>query len=324
MATKETKNLIIIGGGPAGLTAGIYAARAGLRTLLIEKGLPGGLAATINLIENYPGFPKGISGMELMQKMEEQAKRFGVEFANEEVISIKVVDGDKLVKTNTNEYVSQAIIIATGTEHKKLGVPGEEKLTGRGVSYCAVCDGPLFRDKDIVVVGCGNSGIQEGLFLLKFANSITFVEFMEDMTAEKILRERIHKESRAKILLGQMLVSIDGETGVTGVTIKDRKTGESKIIKAQGVFIYVGIRPNTHWLTCPDTERVGKETVDLDPNGYIIANELLETSVPGVFVAGDARSKPLPFFQIVSAASDGAFAAFAVEKYIERRKDVSD
>ncbi len=306
------KDLIIIGGGPAGLSAGIYAARAGLNTLLIEKGLPGGLAATINLIENYPGFPEGISGMELMQKMEEQAKRFGVEFANEEVISIKVTDEDKLVKTNANEYVSQAIIIATGTEHKKLGVPGEKELTGRGVSYCAVCDGPLFRDKDIVVVGCGNSGIQEGLFLLKFANSITFVEFLEYITAEKILQERIRKESRAEILLGQMVVSIDGETGVTGVTIKDRKTGESKVIKAQGVFIYVGIKPNTHWL---------RETVDLDPNGYIIANELLETSVPGIFVAGDARSKPLPFFQIVSAASDGAFAAFAVEKYIERRKD---
>ena len=315
MATKETKNLIIIGGGPAGLSAGIYAARAGLNTLLIEKGLPGGLAATINLIENYPGFPQGISGMELMQKMEEQAKRFGVKFANEEVISIKVTDGDKLVKTNTNEYVSHTVIIAGGTEHKKLGVSGEEKLTGRGVSYCAVCDGPLFRDKDIVVVGCGNSGIQEGLFLLKFANSITFVEFLENITAEKILQERIRKESRAKILLGQMVVSIDGENSVTGVTIKDRRTGESKVIKAQGVFIYVGIKPNTHWI---------KGTVDLDPNGYIIANELLETSVPGIFVAGDTRTKPLPFFQIVSAASDGAFAAFAVEKYIERRKDVSD
>ena len=309
MTVKETKDLIIIGAGPAGLTAGIYAARAGLDTLLIEKGLRGGTAGTIDLVENYPGFPQGISGMELMRKFEEQTKKFGVKFANEEVVSINKVGEDKFVKTTANEYLSHSIIIATGTEHKKLEVPGEERLTGKGVSYCAVCDGPLYREKDIVVVGCGNSGIQEGLFLLKLARHITFVKFLEYMTAEKILQERIRKQPNASFLFGHKVTSINGEDGVTGITVENRKTGKSKVIKTQGVFVYVGIKPNTAWL---------RGILDLAPNGYIITNELLETSVPGIFAAGDVRNKGLRFFQIVSSASDGAFATFSAEKYIEK------
>ncbi len=313
MTTNGTKDLIIIGGGPAGLTAGIYAARAGLNTLLIEKGLPGGLAGSINLVENYPGFPQGISGMELMRNFEEQTKRFGVKFVNEELVSIEKFGDDNLVKTTTNRYLSHTIMIATGTEHKKLGVAGEERLIGRGVSYCAVCDGPLYREKDVVVVGCGNSGIQEGLFLLKLARHITFVEFLEYMTAEKILEERIRKQPNASFLFGHKVTSIDGEDGVTGITVENRKTGKPKVIKTQGVFVYVGIEPNTAWL---------RGTLDLAPNGYIITSELLETSVPGIFAAGDVRNKTLPFFQIVSSASDGAFAAFAAQKYLERRENV--
>ncbi len=312
------RDLIIIGEGPAGLSAGIYAARAGLDTLLIEKGAPGGIAGTIDFVENYPGFPNGISGMELMQNMREQTKRFGVQFTNEEVISIKVNNRNDsqiaptyVIKTNINEYVSHTVIIATGTEHKKLGVPGEDRLTGKGVSYCAVCDGPLFRDKDIIIVGSGNSGVQEGLFLLKFVKHITFIKFLGHITADKILKDRILKDPRAEFLFEHTVVSVNGKDRVEGITVKSRKTGEEKIIKAQGVFVYRGLIPNTQWL---------KGTIDLDSNGYILANEILETSLPGIFVAGDVRSKPLPFSQIIGAASDGAFATFAVEKYIEKNK----
>jgi thioredoxin reductase (NADPH) len=187
-----------------------------------------------------------------------------------------------------------------------LGIPGEKEFMGKGVSYCAICDGPLFKNKNIVVVGCGNSGIQEGLFLLKFVNHITFIEFLDYMTASPMLQERIKKE-RVDILLNYEILRINGDARVTGVTVRDRKTGETKIISAQGVFIYVGVTPNTQWL---------RGMVDLDSDGYIITNDKLETSISGVFAVGDVRKKSLPFFQIISAASDGAFAVFAAEKYL--------
>ncbi|MCK4352841.1 thioredoxin-disulfide reductase [candidate division WOR-3 bacterium] len=307
MAIETKKDLIIIGGGPAGLTAGIYAARARLNTLLIEKLMPGGLAATTDRIENYPGF-QPISGMELTKKMVSQAKEFGVEIITEEVVCLKIKDKFKLVKTVNTKYKTPAIIIATGTLPKKLNIPGEDELRGKGVSYCATCDGPLFRDKDIIVIGCGNSGIQEGLFLLKFVNRITFVEFLPYMTAEKVLQERIQKEQKIKFYLEHTLISINGEQTVSSVTIKDRKTTKEKIIEAQGVFIYAGLFPNTNFL---------KGVVKLDKEGYVITNEDLETSISGIFAAGDVRAKTLR--QIATSVGDGALAAFMAEKYIERR-----
>jgi thioredoxin reductase (NADPH) len=302
-------DLIIIGGGPAGLTAGIYAARARLNILLIGKLVPGGQAASTEWVENYPGFPEGIGGMELMKKMEQQAKKFGMEVLLDEITSVDFQDQTKIVKTPDKEHRSLTLIIATGTDYKKLNVPGEEKFKGRGVSYCATCDGPFFKEKDIAVIGCGNSGLQEGLFLQKFVKSISFIEFLPQMTGEKILQERVRKDPQNKFYLNHMVTSINGENRVESVSVKERDTEEEKKIPVQGVFIYVGLIPNTQFL---------KGKLDLNKWDYIKANDNTETSVPGVFAAGDVREKVLQ--QITTATSDGSIAAFMAEKYIEKLK----
>lgn len=308
-SSKKDYDLIIIGGGPAGLTAGIYAARARLNTLLIAKLVPGGQVSTTEWVENYPGFPEGVGGMELMKKMEQQAKKFGLKTKTDEITSVDFEDRTKIVRTSNEEYRSPTLIIATGTDYKKLNIPGEEKFKGRGVSYCATCDGPFFKEKDIAVIGCGNSGLQEGSFLLKFVKSINFVEFLPHMTAEKILQERATKEPRNKFYLNHMITSINGEDKVESVVIKKRNTGEEKKIPVQGVFIYVGLIPNTQFL---------KKKLELNKWGYIKANQNTETSVPGVYAAGDVREKILQ--QITTATSDGSIAAFTAEKYIEKLK----
>jgi thioredoxin reductase (NADPH) len=307
MTKDKIYDLIIIGGGPAGLTAGIYATRGRLNTLLLEKLMPGGTVATTEWVENYPGFPEGIAGAELMKKMEEQARKFGLQIVpTKEVLSVDFKNRTKTIKVEEGEYKSKAVIIATGTQPKKLNIPGEDKFRGRGVSYCATCDGPFFKDKDIVVIGAGNSGIQEGLYLLRFVKSATVVEFLPDMTAEKILQERALKEPRMKFYLNHMVTSINGENKVESVTIKSRGTEEEKNIEAQGVFVYVGLTPMTGFL---------KGEIELDKWGYTLAGEDTKTSVPGVFTAGDVRQKILR--QITTAIGDGATAAFMAERYVE-------
>jgi len=301
-------DLIILGGGPAGLTAAIYANRAKLDTLLIEKAVPGGYVSSTDWIDNYPGFTEGVSGMELSKKMEDHARRFGANIIQEEVIDVDLKSEPKLVETTHNKYKTLTVIIATGNEPKKLNVPGEEKFRGRGVSYCATCDGPFFKDKDIVIVGCGNSGIQEGLYLLRFVKSITYVEFLRFMTAEKILQEKALLEPKMKFHLEHQISSIDGKDRVESVTIQNLKTKEKVIIPAQGVFFYVGLVPKTEFL---------KGKIDLDKDGYIISDENTKTSIPGVFAAGDVRQKSLR--QIATAVGDGAIAAVMVEKYLESR-----
>jgi thioredoxin reductase (NADPH) len=302
-------DLIILGGGPAGLTAAIYATRAELDTLIIEKAVPGGYVSATDWVENYPGFADGITGMELSKKMEEHAKKFGAAIIQDEVVNVELKSEPKLVQTNQGKYRAQTIILATGNEPKKLNVPGEEKFRCKGVSYCATCDGPFFKDKDIVIVGCGNSGLQEGLYLLRFVKSITYVERLKCMTAEKILRDRASKEPRMKFYLDHDVLSIDGKDKVESVTAQGNKTGEKVVIPAQGVFFYVGLVPQIEFL---------KGKISLDKYGYIIANNQTQTSIPGVFAAGDVRQKNVR--QIVTATSDGAIAAVMAQKYLEEKK----
>ncbi len=310
MAEQKIYDLIIIGGGPAGLTAGIYATRGRLSTLLLDKLAPGGLVATTEWVENYPGFPEGVTGADLMKKMEEQAQKFGLEITPiQEVVSVDFKNKMKTVTVEEGEYHSKAVIVATGTQPKKLNIPGEDKFRGRGVSYCATCDGPLFKDKDIVVIGAGSSGVQEGLYLFRFVKSATVVEFLPHMTAEKILQERALKEPRMKFYLNHIVTSINGENKVESVTIKSREPGEEKKIEAQGVFIYVGLNPMTGFL---------KGQIELDKWGYILAGEDTKTNVSGVFAAGDVRQKILR--QITTATGDGATAAFMAERYIEEQE----
>ena len=304
----ENYDIIIIGGGAAGLTSGIYTSRGRLKTLLIEKGIPGGLTAATDFIENYPGFPQGIKGMELMDRVKKQAERFGTEIIQGEVKEVRSIKEKIEVQTERGKYSTSCVIVASGSIPKRLNIPGEEEFLGKGVSYCATCDGPLYRDKDVAVIGCGNSGLQEGEYLLKFVKSVTFVEFLPYMTAEKILQERLEKERKAKFLLNHMLTRINGEEGVDSIMVKDRKTGEKKEISVSGVFIYTGFLPNSDFLN---------GIVELDDSGYVITNEKMETSLLGIFAVGDVRSKEIR--QVTTAVGEGTIAAVMAEKYIKER-----
>ncbi len=302
-------DLVVIGGGPAGLTAGIYAARAGLRTVIIEMALPGGHAATTHYIENYPGFPEGISGVELADKIKQQVLRFGVEIVGSEVKSISKQNGSFIVATDSRQFHAPAGIIAIGTNWKELNVPGESELRGRGVSYCATCDGPLFKNRDVAVVGCGNSGLQEGKFLMQFVNRIIFVEFLPNITADKILSDRLKGEEKADFLLNHEVMSINGSERVESMTVHDRQTGKQKIIRVSGVFVYVGLEPNTTML---------KDIVDLDEKGFVIVDARMRTCEPGLFAAGDVCSKAIR--QVVTACAEGATAALSAYHYLESMK----
>jgi thioredoxin reductase (NADPH) len=303
---KNNYDLIIIGGGPAGLTAGIYGARAGLNVVILEKALPGGYMAITDLIENYPGFPKGIKGAELSEKMRSQTQRFGVEIIGSAATAVRKENSFIIVETEDQTYNVPAIIIATGTTHRTLNIPGEKELRGWGVSYCATCDGPLFKGKKIAVIGCGNSGLQEGSFLLNFVQHIIFVEFLPYITADRVLQKKFENESRAEFLLNHKIISINGKDRVNSITVKNRANNEESNIKCDGVFIYVGLNPFSQFV---------KGVVDIDKAGFIVTNNKLETSVPGIFAAGDIRSKDIR--QVVTACGEGAEAAINAYHYIK-------
>ncbi|MBE3036856.1 MAG: thioredoxin-disulfide reductase [Candidatus Atribacteria bacterium] len=318
---KETKeeiiyDAIIIGGGPAGLTAGIYLSRARMNTLLIEKALPGGQAALTEIIENYPGFPEGIDGPELMQKMEKQAVRFGLKIEYGEAAEVRIKEGKedkvKIVKINNQEYNTLAIILASGAEASKLGIPGEEELRGRGVSYCATCDAPFFKDQKIVVIGGGDTAIEEALYLTKFVREITIIHRRDRLRATKILQERVVANKKINFAWDSVVTKILDKEKVEGVLIQNKKTGEEKEIFCQGVFIFVGNIPNSKFL---------KELVKLDKRGYILTDDNMMTSQEGIYACGDVRKKILR--QVVTACGEGATAAFAAQKYIEELKGVS-
>ena len=318
---KETKkeimyDAIIIGGGPAGLTAGIYLGRARMSTLLIEKALPGGQAILTEIIENYPGFPLGITGPELMQKMEEQAVGFGLKIEYGEVAEINIKEGKenkvKMVKINNQEYKTLAIILASGAEASKLEVPGEEELRGRGVSYCATCDAPFFKDQKIVVVGGGDTAIEEALYLTKFVREVTIIHRRDRLRATKILQERVFANKKINFTWDSVATKILGKERVKGVLIQNKKTGEEKEIFCQGVFVFVGNVPNSKFLN---------DIIKLDKKGYILTDNNMMTSQEGIYACGDVRKKLLR--QVVTACGEGATAAFAAQKYIEEIKGIS-
>jgi len=306
---SRTYDIIIIGGGPAGMTAGLYTSRSRLKTLLIETGLLGGQITTTELIENYPGFPEGINGSDLSQLMEEQAKRFGLEIIQQEVIEVKLEGDQKVIRTHESDYYSNALIISSGTEYRKLGIPGEDAFIGRGVSFCATCDGAFFKDNRIVVVGGGDSALTEALFLTKFAKEVTIVHRRDALRATKIYQERTLANPKINFLWNSVVQEIKGDKMVKSILVKNVKTNEVQEVQTEGVFLFVGISPKTQFL---------KGLIQMDDGGYIIANDNCETSVKGIFTAGDCRKKILR--QITTAVGDGATAAFAAEKYLEGKE----
>jgi len=307
---SDIYDVIIIGGGPAGLTAGLYTSRARLKSLLIEKGFAGGLVTTIEWVENYPGFDEGISGVELSQRMERQAKKFGLETVQGSVKEIYLHDEIKrIVFEEGNVYEAKTVILATGANPRLLKVEGEEKYRGRGVSYCATCDGAFFRGKKIAVVGGGNSAVQEALFLAKLAEVVYIVHRRDQLRATKIIQERAFINPKITFVWNSLVEKIVGDNTVDALFLKNVKTGEVSRLDVQGVFIYVGYNPSTGFL---------KGLVKLDEDNYILTDEDMSTSVPGIFAAGDVRAKPLK--QITTAVGDGATAAVSSEKYISQMK----
>lgn len=299
-------DLIIIGGGPAGLSAAIYGSRAALKTTLIERGMPGGQAATTEIIENYPGFPQGVGGPELMMSMHEQALKFGVEVTGAEVLSLSKQGAEVVVHTDNGDLRAKAVIVATGAQPSQLAIPGEAKFRGRGVSFCATCDGAFFTGKKVAVIGGGDAAVEEALFLTKLVEKVYLIHRRDQLRATKILQERALANDKIEFIWNTVPESILGNDLVEAIMLKDVLTGESKSIAVDGVFIYIGMFPNTEFL---------QGFLELSARNSIIVNHKMATSVPGVFAAGDVCQKSLR--QVVTAVSDGAIAAVEAEKYIE-------
>ncbi|MFA5148801.1 MAG: thioredoxin-disulfide reductase [Candidatus Omnitrophota bacterium] len=304
-------DIVIIGGGPAGLTAGIYASRARLKTLLLEKMAPGGQILTSPLLENYPGFSEGVTGFGVIEEMVKQAGRFGLEIKTGEALKIEENGGRKAISSDTGEYSASAVIFAMGASYSKLAVPGEEKLSGRGVSYCATCDGPLYKNKEVAVVGGGDTAIEEALHLAKFCSKVYVIHRRDELRATKILQERAFAEKKITVVWDAVVTEILGTSKVEGVMTKGVKTFEQKIVPVSGVFLAVGFTPHTG---------IAKGLVATDDKGYIITDEDMAASRAGFFAAGDCRKKLLR--QFVTACGDGATAAFAAQKYIEQKGGV--
>jgi len=301
-------DLIIIGGGPAGLAAGIYGGRSMLDLLIIESSILGGQVASIDFVENYPGFPEGISGMDLCKSMEDHAANMGANFVYG--TASKVSAQGKMIAVNVDEkvYKTKSLIVSSGAKPKKLNIPGEETFRGKGVSYCAVCDGSFYRDKKIIVAGGGNTAVQEAIYLTRFASSVSIVHRRDRLRADKILIERAKLDPKIFFVWNSVLTEILGDEKVRNVVIKDVKTAEITKIDAEGVFVYIGASPETGFI---------KDLIKIDESGYIITDENMKTSVDGIYAAGDVRKKELD--QIVTAMSDGAVAAMSAVKYLENK-----
>ncbi|UOF88978.1 thioredoxin-disulfide reductase [Fodinisporobacter ferrooxydans] len=303
--SNNVYDVIIAGAGPAGMTAAVYASRANMKTLMIEKTTPGGQMVNTEDIENYPGY-ESILGPELSEKMFQHAKKFGSEYIRGHIREIKNDNPYKTVLVDEQEYKAKSVIVATGAEHRKLGVPGEIELSGRGVSYCAVCDGAFFEDLELVVVGGGDSAVEEAIFLTRFASKVTIVHRRDELRAQKIIQKRAMENEKIQFIWNSQVKEIRGDNMVSSVVIQDIITGEETDYSCHGVFIYVGMDPISDCV-----KRLGIT----NEHGYILTDDLMRTNVPGIFAAGDVREKTLR--QVVTATGDGGLAAQSAQQYVE-------
>jgi len=304
---KKEYDVIIIGGGPAGLSAGIYTSRARLNSLLIERGVVGGQIADAEMVENYAGFAEGVSGVELGQLMQRQAAKYGLNITIAEVTGLELKKEKRVVNTTKGDFTAKAVIIASGSERSKLGTPGERELTGKGVSYCATCDAPFFKEKPIAVVGGGDIAITEALHLAKFASKVVVIHRRDRLRATRILEERARAEPKIEFLWDTVVEKIEGEDMVKRLNLRQVKTGKKSNLDVAGVFIATGFKPNTDYL---------KGFLPLDKAGFIKTNDRMETEIPGIFAAGDIRLNSAR--QAITAAGDGAAAAVNAEKFISQ------
>ena len=309
MSERKAYELIIIGGGPAGLTAAIYAGRAAIKPLVLCGGMPGGQISSTALVENYPGFPKGVNGFDLAAGFQEQAEHFGAEIVVEPATEVDFSTKPFVIKTRSETYEAGAVIIATGAFPRRLGIPGEREFFGRGVSTCATCDGFLFREKRVVVVGGGDSAIDEGLFLTKFAHEVVVVHRRDELRAHKQLQERAFANPKMRFVWDSVAEEVVGNGTVTGIRVRNVKSGETQLIDTSGVFMYVGLIPAT---------KVFEGQVELNEAGYVLTDEHKRTNVPGVFAAGDVENPE--FRQCVVAAGSGATAAIQAERYLSAQE----
>jgi thioredoxin reductase (NADPH) len=298
-------DLIIIGAGPAGLTAAVYAGRAAIKPLVLSGAMPGGQIASTNLVENFPGFPEGINGFDLAMQFQQQAEHFGAEIVMDAATEVDLRSRPFTVRTRDQDYSGRAVILATGAFPRRLGIPGEREFFGKGVSTCATCDGFLYKGKTTVVIGGGDSALDEGLFLTRFADKVVVVHRRDELRASKQLQERAFAEPKMQFVWDSVATEIVGDETVSGVRVRNVKTDEQTVLDADGVFVYVGLIPAT---------KLVAGQVELDPAGYIITDAHQRTNIPGVFAAGDVQNPE--FRQCVVAAGDGATAAIQAERYL--------
>ncbi len=302
-------DVVIVGAGPAGLASAIYAGRSQLSTVVLDR-MPGGQLLITEFIENYPGFYEGITGFELSEKFRQHAEKFGAKLEVGKSVNSVELDGELFVlKCDDGEFKGRTLIWAAGSTPRKLGVPGEAEFLGRGVSYCAVCDGAFFKDRIVAVVGGGDSALEEALYLTKFAKKVYLIHRRDKFRAVKIIQERVRKNEKIEPLLNKVVVSINGKDFVESLTLKDTVTGETSELPVDGVFIFIGNEPNVSPVI---------HLVDTTEQGFIITDEEMKTKTPGLFAAGDVRYKPLK--QVITAASDGAVAAMSATRFLEERE----